>query len=46
MTENKPYIEAMRDLRRGSRTSPHEDSRTQRARTRQDSDRRAIQEYR
>lgn len=32
--ENKPYIEAMRELRRSNATTPHEDNRTKRARTR------------
>jgi hypothetical protein len=33
--ENKPYIEAMREIRRSNATTPHEDSRTKRSRTRQ-----------
>lgn len=33
--------EAFRELRKGSRTQPHEDGRTKRARTRADRDRKA-----
>jgi hypothetical protein len=42
--ENKPYIEAMRELRRSNATTPHEDSRTKRARTRQASKDKSIRE--
>ena len=42
--ENKPYIEAMRELRRSNATTPHEDSRTKRARTRKASKDKAIRE--
>jgi hypothetical protein len=43
-SENKPYIEAMRELRRSNATTPHEDSRTKRARTRQASKDKTIRE--
>lgn len=33
-TENKPYIEAMRLLRRSGAATPHRDKRTKRKRTR------------
>jgi len=42
--ENKPYIEAMREIRRSSSTTPHEDSRTKRARTRKASKEKSINE--
>lgn len=42
--ENKAYIEAMRQLRRSSATTPHEDSRTKRKRTRKASKDNAINE--
>ena len=42
--ENKAYIEAMRQLRRSSATTPHEDSRTKRARTRKASKDKAIKD--
>ena len=42
--ENKPYIEAMREIRRSNATTPHEDSRTKRARTRKASKQKAINE--
>ena len=45
-TENKPYIEAMRELRRSNASSPHEDSRTKRARTRKASKEKDIKESR
>lgn len=40
--ENKAWAAARRELVKGSRTSPHEDSRTQRARSRQDAKRAAV----
>lgn len=46
MSENKDYIEGMRQLRQGSRTSPHEDARTKRARSRQDAKRAAVKDQR
>jgi hypothetical protein len=46
VTENKPYIEAMRDLRKGSRTSPHRDARTKRLRTKGAAMQAAMKEYR
>lgn len=42
MTENKPYIEAMRQLRRSSAAQPQADRRTRKSRTRQSAKRRAI----
>jgi len=42
--ENKPYIEAMREIRRSNASAPHEDSRTKRARTRKASKDKAIRE--
>lgn len=39
---NEALGEAFREYRKGSRTQPHEDSRTQRARSRADAERRAI----
>lgn len=44
MAENKDYIEGMRQLRQGSRTSPHEDQRTKRARSRADAKRAAVRD--
>lgn len=46
MSENKSYIEGMRELRQGSRTSPHEDQRNKRARSRQDAKRAAVRDQR
>lgn len=43
---NEALGEAFRELRKGSRTQPHQDARTKRARTRQDSERRAVREQR
>lgn len=43
-TENKPYIEAMRLLRRSNAAQPHDDSRFPRARS--EARRRAVQEGR
>lgn len=42
--ENKPYIEAMREIRRSNASAPHEDSRTKRKRTRKASKDNAINE--
>lgn len=42
--ENKAYIEAMREIRRSNAATPHEDSRTKRARTRKASKDKAIKE--
>ena len=42
--ENKPYIEAMREIRRSNASAPHEDSRTKRARTRKASKNKSIEE--
>lgn len=41
---NEALGEAFRDLRKGSRTQPHEDSRTARARSRADAERKAIRD--
>ena len=42
--ENKPYIEAMREIRPSDKAGTHADKRTKRARTRQSSEYRAIRE--
>lgn len=42
MAENKPYIEAMRQLRRSSAAQPQADRRTRKARTRKAATRRAV----
>lgn len=42
--ENKPYIEAMREIRRSNASAPHEDKRTKRARTRKASKSKSIEE--
>lgn len=34
MTENKPYIKAMRELRRSNAAQPHEDKRLKRSKSR------------
>lgn len=41
---NEELAAAMRELRKGSRTSPHQDSRTKRARSRQAAKGRAIRD--
>ena len=42
--ENKPYIEAMREIRRSNKAGTHADKRTKRARTRQASKNKALRE--
>lgn len=42
--ENKEWAEAARELRKGSRTSPFEDQRTKRARSRADAKRAAVRD--
>lgn len=44
-TENKPYIEGMREIRHGNAAQPH-DNRPNRVRTRETAKREAIKEYR
>ncbi|UDL16085.1 hypothetical protein QEH42_gp133 [Microbacterium phage Pumpernickel] len=45
--KNEPTVgfRIREELRRGSRTSPHEDSRTKRARTRRNAKRKAIRDF-
>lgn len=42
--ENKPYIEAMREIRRSNKAGTHADKRTKRARTRKASKDKAIRD--
>ena len=42
--ENKPYIEAMREIRRSNKAGTHADKRNKRARTRKASKDKAIRE--
>jgi len=42
--ENKPYIEAMREIRRSNKAGTHEDRRTKRCRTRSAKLKKAIEE--
>lgn len=42
--ENKPYIEAMREIRRSNKAGTHADKRAKRARTRQSSKYKAIKD--
>jgi hypothetical protein len=42
--ENKPYIEAMREIRRSNKAGTHADKRTKRARTRKAQIERALRE--
>jgi len=42
--ENKPYIEAMREIRRSNKAGTHQDKRNKRCRTRSAQLRKAIEE--
>ncbi len=42
--ENKPYIEAMREIRKSNKAGTHQDKRDKRCRTRSDKLRKAIKE--
>lgn len=42
--ENKPYIEAMREIRRSNKAGTHADRRAKRARTRKDKLNKAIRD--
>jgi hypothetical protein len=42
--ENKPYIEAMREIRKSNKAGTHADKRTKRARTRKASQEKALRE--
>jgi hypothetical protein len=44
--ENKPYIEAMREIRRSNKAGTHQDGRAKRVRTRSNQIKKAIRESR